>query len=128
MGQIYTLRRPRWLTTTPCWFWSPRTALDHRPPTLISPPHVACTQNSSKYSKKDVFELKAVFDEYDKDRSGRISVDEFSSSLKAKKAASAPRPGEKSTLAQRKAQEGVSIIDLSEGIFTEVQEGAPLNS
>jgi len=77
-------------------------------------------KNSSKYSKKDVFELKAVFDEYDKDRSGRISVDEFASFLKAKKAASAPRPGEKSTLAQRKAQEGVSILDLSEGIFTEM--------
>ena len=41
-------------------------------------------QNSSKYSKKDVFELKAVFDEYDKDRSGRISVDEFASSLKVR--------------------------------------------
>jgi hypothetical protein len=41
-------------------------------------------------------------------------------SAQAKKAASAPRPGEKSTLAQRKAQEGVSILDLSEGIFTEM--------
>lgn len=47
-------------------------------------------------------------------------MDEFSASLKAKKAAAAPRPGEKSTLAQRKAQEGISIIDLSEGIFTEM--------
>lgn len=44
--------------------------------------HSSAAQNSSKYSKKDVFELKAVFDEYDKDRSGKISVDEFASSLK----------------------------------------------
>ena len=47
-----------------------------------SAPALLPRQNSSKYSKKDVFELKAVFDEYDKDRSGKISVDEFASSLK----------------------------------------------
>ena len=45
-------------------------------------------KQKSKYSKKDVFELKAVFDEYDKDGSGKVTLDEFSRSLKEKKQAS----------------------------------------
>ena len=77
-------------------------------------------KKTSKYSKKDVFELKAVFDEYDVDRSGKVTLDEFTAALKKKKEASKPRPGEKSTLAQRQSQEGVSILDLSEGIFHEM--------
>jgi len=75
---------------------------------------------SSKYSKKDVMELKKVFDEYDKDRSGKITLAEFAAALKLKKAQSAPRPGEKSTLAQRKANEGIGILDLSESVFHEM--------
>jgi len=75
---------------------------------------------ASKYSKKDVFELHAVFREYDADGSGKVSLEEFSKSLKNKKAANAPRPGEKSTLEQRRAQEGLSILDLSESVFHEM--------
>lgn len=40
--------------------------------------------------------------------------------MRQKKAANAPRPGERSTLAQRQAQEGTSILDLSEGVFHEM--------
>ena len=75
---------------------------------------------SSKYSQREIKDLKKVFDEYDKDRSGKISLAEFTDSLKKKKADSAPRAGQKSTLAQRKAQEGISIFDLSEGVFHEL--------
>jgi len=75
---------------------------------------------SSKYSKKDVTELNKIFKEYDKDNSGKISLEEFSAALKKKKDDSAPRPGEKSTLAQRKATEGISILDLSEQVFHEM--------
>ena len=74
-------------------------------------------KQSSKYSKKEILELKAVFDEYDHDKSGQISVDEFSKALRKKKEASAPRAGEKSTREQRQAAEGVSIADLSETVF-----------
>jgi len=74
----------------------------------------------SKYSKKDVERLKKVFDDYDKDGSGKVSLEEFASQARKKKDDAAPRPGEKSTLQQRKAQEGVSIVDLSESVFHEM--------
>jgi len=75
---------------------------------------------SSKYSKKDVLELKSVFDEYDKDGDGKIELSEFTKALKDKKAANAPRPGQKSTLAERRSAEGISIADLSEQTFHEM--------
>ena len=73
---------------------------------------------SSKYSKRDVFQLKAVFDEYDNDKSGSIALQEFMFVLKKKK--TQPRPGEKSDLATRQAAQGVSILDLSENVFHEM--------
>lgn len=82
----------------------------------------AKNKGSSKYSKKDVYELKAVFDEYDKDRSGKVTLEEFMANLKKKKEEKAPRPGEKSTLAQRQANEGISILDLAEGTFHEMDK------
>jgi len=72
---------------------------------------------SSKYSKKDVMELKEAFDEYDTDKSGMIDSSEFAAGLRKKKEASAPRPGEKSTLKERQANTGLSISDLSEAAF-----------
>ena len=75
---------------------------------------------SSKYSKGDVLNLHKVFREYDKDNSGEITLQEFTQGLRDKKAAKAPRPGEKSTLEERKANEGISIFDLSEGVFHEM--------
>jgi len=75
---------------------------------------------SSKYSKKDVLELKSVFDQYDKDGDGKIELSEFTKALKDKKAANAPRPGQKSTLAERRSAEGISIADLSEQTFHEM--------
>jgi len=80
------------------------------------------TKPSSKYSKKEVYELKKVFDEYDKDRSGSIDADEFKKELEAKKKANAPRPGQKSTLAQRQSQEGVSLVDLSGSVFDQMDK------
>jgi len=71
----------------------------------------------SKYSRKDVLELKAVFDEYDKDGSGQLDLAEFTKSLKEKKDKAKPRPGQKSTLAERNASQGISIADLSENTF-----------
>lgn len=79
-------------------------------------------EQGSKYSKKDVFELKKVFDEYDRDRSGKVSLDEFTKKLADRKNKAMVRPGEKSSLEQRKAQEGVSISDLSEGAFREMDK------
>lgn len=76
----------------------------------------------SKYSKKDVMELKKVFDEYDKDRSGKVSLDEFTKKLHERKQKAMVRPGEASSLEQRKAQEGISISDLSEGAFREMDK------
>ena len=72
----------------------------------------------SKYSKKDVFELKQVFDEYDQDKGGTISLQEFTGSLKKKKQANAPRAGEKSTREQRQQSEGVSIFEMVRGHST----------
>ena len=40
--------------------------------------------------------------------------------MKKKKADAAPRAGEKSTLAQRKAAEGIGIADLGESVFSEM--------
>jgi len=77
-------------------------------------------EGQSKYSKKDVFELKKVFDEYDKDKSGKVSLDEFTKKLHERKENAKVRPGEKSTLEQRNAQGGVSLSDLSEGAFREM--------
>ena len=50
---------------------------------------------SSKYSKKDVDELKKVFDEYDKDGSGEITVGEFKSELRRRKENAKPKAGMK---------------------------------
>ena len=63
-----------------------------------------------------------VFDEYDKDKSGKVSLDEFTKKLHERKQKAAVRPGEKSSLEQRKAQEGISISDLSEGAFREMDK------
>ena len=59
-------------------------------------------------------------DEYDKDNSGHISVEEFQNALRNKKRG--PRPGEKSTLAERQAAQGISILDISESVFTEMDK------
>ena len=61
-----------------------------------------------------------VFDEFDRDKSGKVSLDEFSKKLKDRKAKDAPRPGEKSTLEQRKASEGLGLTDFSESAFHEL--------
>jgi len=80
----------------------------------------AAREAKSKYSKKDVFELKKVFDQYDKDGSGKVTLDEFGQAIKSHQQKNAPRPGEKSTLEQRQAQKGLSILDLSESVFHEM--------
>lgn len=77
-------------------------------------------KNQSKYSRKDVWELKKVFDQYDKDKSGKISHYEWSQALQKHKADQAPKPGEKSTLEQRNTSKGLSIFDLGEGVFHEM--------
>ena len=74
----------------------------------------------SKYAKKEILELKLVFDEYDKDRSGKVSLEEFTKRLKDKKSSAGPRPGEKSTLQERNATKGIGLEDLSEGAFREM--------
>ena len=72
---------------------------------LRSPPPVR--HRPRRYSKKDVVELKSVFDGYDEDRSGKISLKEFSASLnKNKKKVGV---GVKSTREERKAAEGISL-------------------
>jgi len=77
---------------------------------------------SSKYSKKDVLELKKVFDEYDTDKDGHMKLSEFTDELKKKKQRAAPKPGEKSTLQERNASLGISLVDLSEGVFHEMDK------
>jgi len=77
---------------------------------------------SSKYSKKDVLDLKKVFDDYDADRSGKVSLDEWTRGLENKKKKNAIPAGQRSTLEQRKAQEGTSILDISESVFHEVDK------
>jgi len=77
---------------------------------------------TSKYSKKDVMDLKAVFDEYDKDGSGTIVYEEMHGQLKKKADAAAPKPGEKSSLQQRKANVGVSLLDVSQGVFEQMDK------
>ena len=74
----------------------------------------------SKYSKSDVIDLKKVFDQYDRDKSGAITLTEFSTELGRKKEASGPRAGEKSSREQRAAKEGISIFDLAESTFHEM--------
>ena len=72
----------------------------------------------------DVEMLKKSFDEYDKDKSGSISLAEFKLELQNKKNASAGRPGMQTTLAQRQAAAGVSLLDLSDGVFSEMDTNA----
>ena len=67
-----------------------------------------------------MLQLHSVFKDYDKDGSGKISLEEFTAHLKKKKEESKPKPGQKSTLEERKASEGISILDLSEGAFHEM--------
>lgn len=49
-------------------------------------------------------------------------MDEFTKKLHERKQKAMVRPGEAGTLAQRKAQEGISISDLSEGAFREMDK------
>ncbi|KAL3895419.1 MAG: hypothetical protein SGPRY_013519, partial [Prymnesium sp.] len=60
-----------------------------------------------KYSKRDVMELKEVFDSYDESRDGRVSLREFTASLaKNKKQVSTHQ---KTTREERRAAEGISL-------------------
>ena len=74
----------------------------------------------TKYSKGEVMRLKQVFDEYDKDGSGKISMQEFRESLRTKHQQAGPQVGKKSSLHERQAVKGISIADLSEGVFHEM--------
>ena len=49
-----------------------------------------------------------------------MTLDEFGQAIKSHQQKNAPRPGEKSTLEQRQAQKGLSILDLSESVFHEM--------
>ena len=73
---------------------------------------------SSKYSKKDIMELKGVFDTYDKDKNGQLQIGELKSKMEENKRNAAPREGMKSTLAQRQAAAGISIVDMIEASFS----------
>ena len=71
-----------------------------------------------KYSKRDVLELKNVFDTYDESRDGKVSLKEFTAALhKNKKQVGV---GVKSTREERRAAEGISLADLGESVFHEM--------
>jgi len=75
-------------------------------------------KGSTKYSRKDVMQLKAIFDQYDKDGSGFISQAEFSEALQKNK--KHVRAGEKPTHADLQAASGPSILDMTESAFGEL--------
>jgi len=75
-------------------------------------------KGGTKYSRKEVMQLKAIFDQYDKDRSGSITQKEFSEGLKSSK--KQVRAGEKPTHADLQAASGSSILDMSDSVFIEM--------
>lgn len=106
-------------------------------------------QQSSKYSKTDVLNLKKAFDECtclmdrtglfvvrasrtlsacfvrladDMDGSGEMDLTEWKNRLKAEKEAKKPRPGQASTLQERQAAKGISLADLPESVFDQMDK------
>lgn len=71
-------------------------------------------------SKKEILDLKKVFDDYDKDESGAISQQEWVQVMKERKQKAAPRPGQKSTLEERQQNEGISLMDVAGSAFGEM--------
>lgn len=84
---------------------------------------------STKYPRREILELKAVFDEYDVDRSGSLDKAELKKALIRQKRDAQRHDGRKKTLAERQAEagmvrgadgrgrEGVWISDFAEGLF-----------
>ncbi|KAL1515888.1 hypothetical protein AB1Y20_002503 [Prymnesium parvum] len=67
-----------------------------------------------KYPKKDVLELKAVFDSYDDSKDGKISLREFTASMAKNK-----KPSSTSSR-DGKRDEGISLADMGESLFREM--------
>ena len=59
-----------------------------------------------------------MFDGYDESGDGKISLSEFSASLQKNKAQ--VRAGVPTTLAERQAAQGISIADVGESVFHEM--------
>jgi len=78
------------------------------------------TTSSSTVHEKEVKDLKAIFDGYDTSGDGKVSLGEFTAGLKKQRELNAPKPGQKSTLEQRQATKGISIVDLGDQVFNEM--------
>lgn len=83
---------------------------------------------STKYPRREIIELKAVFDEYDVDRSGSLDRAELKKALSRQKREAQRHDGRKKTLEERQAEAGVVrgtrrtstgvwLSDFSEGLF-----------
>eukprot|EP00966_Prymnesium_polylepis_P011762 270374-Prymnesium_polylepis.1 len=78
-------------------------------------PILACVWRAVRYSKKDVLELKSVFDGYDESKDGKVSLKEFSAQLNRNKKQVAV--GVKSTREERRAAEGISLAGRARALL-----------
>ena len=66
---------------------------------------------------KQTMALKKVFDDYDQDKCGSIDIHEFRSTLVKRQERLVAYNGVKKSLAERKAGEGVQLVDVLEPLF-----------
>jgi Ca2+-binding EF-hand superfamily protein len=72
----------------------------------------------TKYPRKDVVLLKAVFDQYDTDRSGEISMRELRHALNKQRREMERHDGRDKTLEERQAALGLHSFDFVESLFS----------
>ena len=77
----------------------------------------ASGESGCKYAKTDILTLKKVFDDYDRDGGGEIDIFEFKEALKKRQEKLVSYDGRTKTRAERKAAEGVSLLEVMEPLF-----------
>lgn len=76
----------------------------------------------SKYAKSDVMLLKQIFDEYDEDGEGSVSITELKKALHKQKEEKARAAVMSNDLATRQAATGVDLSSLIEPLFRELDK------
>jgi len=72
---------------------------------------------ATKYPRREIIELKKVFDEYDADRSGALSKEELKRALSRQKREAQRYDGRKKTLEERQSAAGVVKGKVRAGIY-----------
>lgn len=90
---------------------------------------------ATKYPRRELLELKAVFDEYDADSSGHLDKAELKKALNRQKREAQRHDGRKKTLEERQAEagivkgrerlsQGIYICDFTESLFRALDTNA----